>query len=59
MVYGSSKKAWIPLHRGQIWKIVGVPDKSYFEWYSIQRNGIIIDVGTEDMKKYFRMEDRG
>jgi hypothetical protein len=59
MCYGSSNKAWITLNKGQIWSVVSVPNKPNFPWYTIKRDGVVIDVWTEDMKRYFRMEDRG
>lgn len=54
--YGSKNKAWIHLNKGQIWELRAFPSKR-FEWYSLSRYSVTIDVVKEDFTKIFKPQE--
>lgn len=54
--YGSNNKAWIYLNKGQIWELRALPSK-HFEWYSLHRNSVTIDVVKEDFERIFEPKE--
>ena len=54
LCYGFNNKAWIKLRTGQIWNLAAKPQNPHFPWYSVERNGVIIDVTPEDFMKAFK-----
>jgi hypothetical protein len=52
IAYGSTNKAWIYLNRRQIWELRAFPSKR-FDWYSLSRHSMTIDVVKEDFDRIF------
>lgn len=55
--YGSSNKAWIHLNKGQIWELRAFPSKR-FEWYSLYRYNVTIDIVKKDFDRIFEPQER-
>ena len=56
IAYGSSNKAWIHLNKGQIWDLGAFPS-NHFEWYSLHRHNVTIDVVKEDLERIFEAQE--
>lgn len=54
--YGSYNKAWVHLNKGQIWELRALPSKC-FEWYSLYRHNVTIDVVKEDFVRIFEPQE--
>ena len=57
LAYGSNNKAWIYLNKGQIWELRALPSKR-FEWYSLHRHNVTVDVVKEDFDRIFELQER-
>lgn len=56
IAYGNKNKAWIHLNKGQIWELSALPSE-HFEWYSLYRYNVTIDVVKGDFERIFEPQE--